>query len=123
MKASELRIGNLVWLKSKSMPYVISSGHDIEEIDDAPEGFDATPIELTEEWLLKFGFEKVKGGISFDKGKLSIYLGDTILSGKNGRTYFNSWAILEESPKYIHQLQNLWFALTGEELIFNTNKK
>jgi hypothetical protein len=38
------------------------------------------------------------------------------MSGENGRTYFKNFAILEESPKYVHQLQNLYFALTGEEL-------
>jgi hypothetical protein len=136
MKASELRIGNLikgVYYKHDDedeeteletickvvtldvsgigdYPIYVYSDEDIEHFSDFE------PIPLTEEWLLKFGFEVSGGEISYNKNKLSIYYGDTILSGKNGRTYWNSWTILEESPKYVHQLQNLYFALTGEEL-------
>ena len=73
-------------------------------------------IPITEEWLNKFGFEKKKGSISYDKDKLSLYFGDTILSDKNGRTYWNSWAIMEKTPNYIHELQNLFFAINGSEL-------
>ena len=77
---------------------------------------DLKGIELTEEILIKCGFQIAAGGISYDKDKLSIYFGDTILSGPNGRTYFNSWAILEHTPKYLHELQNLYFCLVGKEL-------
>jgi hypothetical protein len=113
MKASELRIGNLIYNKQGNIVYVNTNhltllSYGIEN--------EFNPIPLTEEWLLKFGFEVSGGEISYNKNKLSIYFGDTILSGKNGRTYWNSWTILEESPKYVHQLQNLYFALTGEEL-------
>ena len=71
------------------------------------------PIPLTEEWLLKFGFNKRK--IYFELGKLAISLNG--IEYDNGRTYFNSWTILEKQPEYVHQLQNLYFALTNEELI------
>ena len=113
MKATELRIGNwYLWeAEGKKYPYQIEA-RDLDS--NYIQNFD--PVPLTEEWLVKFGFEMHRGGVSYDKNKLSIYLGDTILSGPNGRTYFNSWAILEYSPKYVHQLQNLYFALTGEEL-------
>jgi hypothetical protein len=122
MNSSELRIGNYLQAKSCIVEVTriftedaigIGSGDPYQVSGDNP---CLKPIPLTEEWLLKFGFEKAKGSILFDKGKLSIYLGDTILSGKNGRTYFNGWAIIEESPKHVHSLQNLYFALTGEEL-------
>ena len=76
----------------------------------------AQPIELTPEWAKRLGFEIVSGGISYDKDRLSLYFGDTILSEKKGRTYFNSWAILEHTPKHVHELQNLYYALTGDEL-------
>jgi len=74
------------------------------------------PIELTPEWAKKLGFNIVAGGISYDKEKLCLYFGDTILSNEKGRTYFNSWAILEYTPKYVHELQNLYFALYGVDL-------
>lgn len=104
IQASELRIGNLVFLKSLNKNYTIECGFDIEKIED---GEDALPIPLTEEWLIKFGFEKIgyewrlKQGwhwISVDKNSFYI-LGKQL-------------GLLEN----VHQLQNLYFALTGEEL-------
>jgi hypothetical protein len=64
------------------------------------------PIPLTEEWLLKFGFKK-KVGNRFESDLLSqdIYFG-------NGYYIAN---VLPEL-KHVHQLQNLYFVLTGEEL-------
>ena len=61
------------------------------------------PIPLTEEWLVKFGFKKgVKGWFkTLDKNyKFNLYL------------YHDS------KYKSVHQLQNLYFALTNEELTF-----
>lgn len=107
MKANELRIGNFV-----------SKDGEIYEADfitiRMTENYE--PIPLTEEWLIKFGFESINthGLVTFDKGRLSIHL--PCSHYKNGRTYFNSWCIIEHSVKYVHQLQNLYFALTGEEL-------
>jgi hypothetical protein len=120
MKANELRIGNLLRDKvSKTELEVIElyENNIITKVIDRSkfplkDGWGIEYIPLTEEWLLKFGFDK-KG----NKGKLNV-----ILSGnfgyKNGKTYFNSWVILESQPKYVHQLQNLYFALTGEELTY-----
>ena len=122
MKANELRIGNLLRDKvSKTELEVIelSENNIITKVIDRSkfplkDGWGIEYIPLTEEWLLKFGFDK-KG----NKGKLNV-----ILSGnfgyKNGKTYFNSWVILESQPKYVNQLQNLYFALTGEELTFKS---
>ena len=73
------------------------------------------PIPLTEQWLLDFGF-KVKRGF-YDKGKLSILLANLKDYHPNGRVYYVSLAIMESQPKYVHQLQNLYFALTQDELI------
>jgi hypothetical protein len=122
MKANELRIGNLLRDKvSKTELEVIelSENNIITKVIDRSkfplkDGWGIEYIPLTEEWLLKFGFDK-KG----NKGKLNV-----ILSGnfgyKNGKTYFNSWVILESQPKYVNQLQNLYFALTSEELTFKS---
>ena len=111
MKPNELRVGN--WVNNNEEDYQITSAtiSQLERVDST-----AKPIELTPEWAKRLGFEIVGGGISYDKDKLCLYFGDSILSGKNGRTYFNSWAILEHTPKYVHELQNLYYALTGVEL-------
>lgn len=136
MNANELRIGNLVtdeWFESFKTIITVESVNDkginlVIEDDGkwleiaqhfiVPEyTFDKLRgIPLTEEWLLKFGFEKDKNVEYFyNKELLTISL-PTELNKPKGRVYFNSWAIIEEMPKYVHQIQNLYFALTGTEL-------
>ena len=94
MKATDLRIGNL-----------IRDGHEIETVTSdhikcAESGrCEYDPIPLTEEWLLKFGIIW-DGDIKILKGYLNNYVDG------NGETRL----------KYVHQLQNLFHALTGEEL-------
>ena len=62
MKASELRIGNLVDLgnriaKISEIYHKACTVLDLEETQDTIEDYERTkPIPLTEEWLLKFGF-------------------------------------------------------------------
>lgn len=67
-------------------------------------------IPLTEEWLLKLGFEKYKLG--FRNGNLWVTLTELAWFGNSEITEI----------KYVHQLQNLYFALTKEELIINFNR-
>ena len=74
------------------------------------------PIPLTEEWLLKFGFKK--DTMSFWGGWLSpsFDLGSQLRI----RTYSeDTYQMREVRLKHVHQLQNLYFALTGEELIIH----
>jgi hypothetical protein len=119
MKANELRLGNYVFLKSKLKNYEISSGHDIEEIDDAPENFDAEPIPLTEEWLLKFGFITKGIHYNFTLGNMEIASAIRVLStNERGKFYLDGdipeW--MKIKLEYVHQLQNLYFVFAGEEL-------
>ncbi len=67
-----------------------------------------TPIPLTEDILLKCGFEKALNGW-WDK--------DEIFSYRDG--YFGFGTNRHTKIDYLHQLQNLYFALTGEELKIN----
>lgn len=62
------------------------------------------PIPLTTDILEKV---LVKGVDGYSIGKLSILLPNE--THPNGRTYFNSWCIIESIPKSLHQLQNLYF--------------
>jgi hypothetical protein len=73
------------------------------------------PIELTEDILLKCGFEK--------KGK-RLSKGWFYLWNEDGKIIFALAEMHDEigqylTIKYVHQLQNLYFALTGEELQIN----
>ena len=126
MEAKELRIGN--WVKYKD-------GRQVIKIDlgdfcyiERQGTEDYKPIPLTEEWLLKFGFEKgFEGHEDTDFSKenfnmLSDYGGQgiTISKDKNIKPfmycgYYNN----EIGCEFVHQLQNLYFALTGEELEIN----
>ena len=68
------------------------------------------PISLTEEWLLKLGFELIGSFYRLKKSKLiQIILHDDGLDVCNYNLYLHQ-------IKYVHQLQNLYFALTGAEL-------
>jgi len=110
MKAQELRVDNWVWLSShKKHVGQVDLGFVQLNLDLF------TPIELTEEWLLKFAFEKIDdytyehvdedywiwtlGHYSFNDSTYSIQIGKDL--------------------KYVHQLQNLYYALTGKELNIN----
>ena len=71
------------------------------------------PIPLTEEWLLKCGFEKDEIIVFYRKDETS----STFIID------FNFVCLLGYSHVKIHsahQLQNLYFALTGEELQITT---
>ena len=124
MKASELRIGN--WIKhdmfDKPMQVI---GINID--DDRPKvglknklilcGGEWKPIPLTEEWLLKFGF---KYYVNFNNEYLKK--GNIFFFGKKNALCqigeYNHDCIINIT--YVHQLQNLYFALTGEELTITT---
>lgn len=131
MKASELRIGNFVGFNLEDDPQnifyvdevaeksmrVLACGMllkregDVHYFDDDL----IEPIPLTEDWLLKFGSEKSQD----NWGGLLIKIG----SGEKIRikNIDNNWVWPlngHHHPKvnFVHQLQNLFFALTGAEL-------
>lgn len=71
------------------------------------------PIPLTEEWLLKFGFEKETSHVSESHPWCDYVKEDVVISLPYYEFNFESSAI---EIKSVHQLQNLHFALTGKEL-------
>lgn len=104
MKAEELRIGNYIIYQKE---HIIKC--DIKDIELSE--IDREPIPLTEEILLKCGFE------FFDNER--IFNGFVIEDFHNGNYYFTSGEgikLHEKHIEYLHQLQNLYFSLTGEEL-------
>ena len=125
MKASELRIGN--WYQNKSVDIDLRY-QQITFFEDAH--YTATycdAIPLTEEWLLKFGFIKETSphSVSFHLpiGKSYQYIYFHPKSNEFGLVMFDEEEETEntaynlKSP-YVHSLQNLYFALTNEELIY-----
>lgn len=76
---------------------------------------DCIPVEITEEWLLKFGFEYDRFNHTFCKGNYCIHIKDGHFNFMNDPRCSAACYYLT-TCKYVHQLQNLYFALTGEEL-------
>lgn len=140
MKASELRIGNYLQDRENRLCKVESI--DIAFIDSiVGEAFKAPaiyggltslphkPIPLTEEILLKCGFELIDS--YFKKGELDMFYCLKYYPHLKGYYFYIEYT---DSPfekdydvyypvsctyKHLHQLQNLYFALTSEELEVN----
>lgn len=129
MKAKELRIGNYIQ-DGKTNVLEINGLHNetiysVYPLNASPkfetttDSTDIKPIPLTEEWLLKFGFEKdhYKKEVYYTLSNDDDYY---IEEDKNIKLWdFNmkeGIGFYLRSFKRVHQLQNLYFALTGEEL-------
>jgi hypothetical protein len=127
MKASELRIGNYIYvsapkehiLEARNQSIEKANYHHFNDICRCNKEWVYEPIPLTEDWLLKFGFknkykepsEVFELNIGNNNIIIDLYelLQSTYLEHRN-------FAINIGKLKYVHQLQNLYFALTGEEL-------
>ena len=135
MKANELRIGNYILLKGFTKPTQVW----IIDTTETSTKTTASPIPLTEDWLLKFGFNLDK-----DKWYSIKYFTDCNESTEQMCVSINLvsnrcavFDAIEETDMvnilsypiftanriyYVHQLQNLYFALTGEELTYESKK-
>jgi hypothetical protein len=126
----ELRIGNWVELKRHGIGRVrhITEGGTIAITDhSAFHSSDYYPIPLTPEILEKCGFyfysgSIVSGSLRIDPSTMSI----NFVCDKDNIPQFSIEDYLSRDGdglimnhiKSLHQLQNLYFALTGEELIY-----
>lgn len=130
MKIEELRIGNLVKIKTSNdaafYPVYAIDGIGLKVVLGGcrqSEGWKEEkllkPIPITEELLLKCGFEYQMQEHCFDKSRLrlrlyesrgcSVYIGFAI-------AFRWQWNDANMELKYLHQLQNLFYSLTGKEL-------
>ena len=120
MKAEELRIGNLIGYLEVDLnngreiivPYFCTI-NDISDIIRGNIGNRYSYISLTEKWLLKFGFEVYE----FDNGQPNQYRFKSRLIVIRENEFYDYGSNVK--IQNVHQLQNLYFALTGEELIYN----
>jgi hypothetical protein len=118
ISAPELRIGDFVYvdnsqqictiteIKEKTVRVLYLRSDTGKNHNSIIEIVRIKPIPLTEEWLLKFGFEK------YDDMILYWELDDVTIWEEKGKYQFFS----DKNIKYVHQLQNLYFALTEKEL-------
>ena len=112
MKSTELRIGNII--EGLSIDKVEWLGARVVNLYSIG---CYSPIELTEEWLIRFGFKRVqedKYGCHYENKECWIYLTQSGFEIEIITAYgrFN----LSRTYKYVHQLQNLYFSITGQEL-------
>ena len=132
MKPQDLRIGNYVYYEhtthivdgiyeNKVYSWWVKNGEPVIEYEMKDIGgamvknpyrdviSQYEPIPLTEEWLIKLGFEK---NITTDLYPTFSY---DILNVNDGIVYVLNYGFVNHI-KYVHQVQNLYFTLTGEEL-------
>lgn len=135
MEAKELRIGNyigcqdikyfrvdeILWFNHLGYVARMRMSENFESTIDLQLDGREEPIHLTQELLLKCGFEKITkvGGNTFfsfkrkrgdlPKPVIEIYEDRTVV-GNNTHV---------KHVEYVHQLQNLYFALTGDDLYIN----
>jgi len=119
MKVNELRIGNLVKELCLTDPYKDITGVDISRMWKNPNSELFNPIPLTEEWLIRFGFTKRKFKHQFIW--TNKYREVTISQSfryEESIFFIKCGYDIRYSPslEHVHQLQNLFFALTNEEL-------
>jgi hypothetical protein len=123
MKANELRIGNLIF-DAECEPNVFK----VEEIkkhigfenwifyrNGSIKAKEVEGIPLNEEWLKKFGFEpsNEKDKYYFLGNNIAVSCADNKIKFIMGN--FICSLVLSEI-QYVHQLQNLFYCLTNQEL-------
>jgi hypothetical protein len=122
IKANELRIGNWVYYNNALKRIVaITSGNTVK-LNTLPkiiedDILELTPIPLTPELLENCGFVLDKGvGVWFDKKEHDGFR-ITLWDSHEGRYLFTRQMPSNHIPVFhLHQLQNLYFSLTNQEL-------
>ena len=130
MQANELKIGNWVYEVNENskgtIAAILQNERDIFDVEMLnKDGMffevqleDIKPIPLTEEWLVKLGF-KLKDGQDDDKDS-TMYHRNMIcdIEYGDGSVFWhdNYTSIYHKSITYVHDLQNLYHAIMGEEL-------
>lgn len=116
--AKDLRVGNLL---NKDGIVVCIDARSILDISyNYSEACKYKPIPLTPEILLKGGFVGHYMGKSFGGATYSVYklkgIWVYVYSDGRLRVYSGSGSKEHKWILYVHQLQNLYYSLTGEEL-------
>jgi len=117
IKINELRIGNYVLM---SGVIVRMDNKLFHAVLNGFNGYEPEPIPLTEDILLKCGFELEEKLNDYRFNDSEFYVNKNKITG-------DFWVYMSNgdedacltSIEYLHQLQNIYFALTGQELTFN----
>jgi len=132
VKPQDLRLGNLILHELFGAVEVIAiykNSYDVTRDGKTKEwftGLGCKGIALTEEWMLKAGFE-IRESLSYKEYfigtneithdwlfSLTWIKNPERIDAINAPFYNNG----RHTVQYVHQLQNIYFALTGKELEF-----
>lgn len=124
INTKELRLGNFINYDGDEVEVLALSRNAIKFQNENIEGFEMFPtenynyIELSHEWLLKLGFSIDGNEYTFETERYIFKM-----------MFYDAWNVyFKEKVEFIgdqinlsgfwnvHELQNLFFALTGEEL-------
>ena len=116
IKPIELRIGNLFQDVYNQVNEVTAGTLMYLRDADDEQAKNVKPIPLSDQWLSKFGFIETEKMYIIKHGVIKYILtedhhGFVFGIVNNFNIEWFSWEI-----KYVHQLQNLYFSITGEEL-------
>jgi len=111
LKAQELRLKNLIYYGKDIVKVEVSDFAVFKLYEDKGEETNYKPIPLTEEWLLRSGCEKNDEGFICDRFVLTW------------NAVYKFWYVRENQLgayliklEYVHEWQNFYFILQGEEL-------
>lgn len=113
MKSNEVRVGNFILFSGVQTRVIPADFATQCRGINSSEMPNFNPIELTEEWLKKAGYKKQNG---YGYSNYNVY--GTILKNETGFE-FHYYGITIRLD-FVHQLQNLFFSLYGEDLVFST---
>lgn len=132
MKASELRIGNIIKDDRKAKEWRFVTHRVISDLASNPDVDLYHAIPLTEEWLIKWGFEVIEHLVTGPNYQIPIgrdrFISVSGLGGGNEFVFLsderggsvNDVVVLRnfdyDGRTYVHHMQNLFHALTGKEL-------
>ena len=120
IQATEFRVGNLFrFISTDSIERVAdirTAGIKTPTINNVLIA-DCEPIPLNEDWLVKLGFTKERNSID----SADLFIKKDIVFVLTGEHYTVSWNsvtinLIPAKVKFVHELQNLFYCLTGTEL-------
>ena len=122
MKIQELRIGNYIQRNGIACTVELING-ETDDVYFLGKDFYSNsnvryiePIHLNQDWLFKFGFKMYE----FDNKANQFRFKDRLIVYRDGFLYDYGTSVKLE---FVHQLQNLHFALTRTELTYENETK
>lgn len=124
MNCKELRIGNFILWRDKiqRVRYVFDDTIVCDELDAERSITEFEPVKLDRKNIRNLGLKLYRGNRWYLPGPRELFIRYETYKNiwpekEKGYLLIGAWEGFNSIPiKYVHQLQNLYFALTGQEL-------